>query len=134
MTWVLVGLLAVGAALTAGRCGAPPVGVVDTLRVLNESVKALQYQKQLDDREKQMVAELSAIATQVGAPELSARRARDLTELGQMKRDLEGQLAQQLSKVAGEIAREGQLKAVLVKGPVWFGGLDITQQVIDRLK
>ena len=51
-----------------------------------------------------------------------------------MKRDLEGQLAQQLSKVAGEIAREGQLKAVLVKGPVWFGGLDITQQVIDRLK
>ena len=134
MTWVLVGLLAVGAAFTAGRCGAPPVGVVDTQRVLNESVKALQYQKQLDDREKQMVAELSAIAAQVGAPELSARRARDLTELGQMKRDLEGQLAKQLSKVAGEIAREGQLKAVLVKGPVWFGGLDITQQVIDRLK
>ena len=134
MTWVLVGLLAVGAALTAGRCGAAPVGVVDTQRVLNESVKALQYQKQLDDREKQMVAELSAISTQVSAADLSGRRARDLAELGQMKRDLEGQLAQQLSRAAGEVAREGQLKVVLVKGPLWFGGQDITQQVIDRLK
>lgn len=134
MTWVLVGLLAVGAAFTAGRCGAPPVGYVDTQRVLNESVKALQYQKQLDDREKQMVAELAAIATQVSAADLSARRARYLAELGQMKRDLEGQLAQQLSKAAGEIAREGHLKIVLVKAPVWFGGQDITQQVIDRLK
>jgi outer membrane protein len=134
LTWVLVGLLAVGAAFTAGRCGAAPVGIVDTQRVLNESVKALQYQKQLDDREKQMVAELAALAPQVSAVDLSARRARYLTELGQMKRDLEGQLGQQLSKVAGEIAKEGHLKVVLTKAPVWFGGQDITQQVIDRLK
>jgi len=134
MTWVLVGLLALGAAFTVGRCGAAPVGVVDTQRVLNESVKALQYQKLLDNREKQMVAELAAIANQVTPADLNGRRARYLTELGQMKRDLEGQLTQQLGQVAGEIAREDHLKLVLVKAPLWFGGRDITQQVIDRLK
>ncbi len=134
MTWVLVGLLALGAAFTVGRCGAAPVGIVDTQRVLNESVKALQYQKLLDNREKQMVAELAAIATQVTPADLNGRRARYLTELGQMKRDLEGQLSQQLGQVAGEIAREDHLKLVLVKAPLWFGGRDITQQVIDRLK
>ncbi len=134
MTWVLVGLLALGAAFTVGRCGAAPVGIVDTQRVLNESVKALQYQKLLDNREKQMVAELAAIATQIPPADLNGRRARYLTELGQMKRDLEGQLGQQLSQVAGEIAREDHLKLVLVKAPLWFGGRDITQQVIDRLK
>ena len=62
-----------------------------------------------------MVAELAALAPQVSAADLSARRARYLTELGQMKRDLEGQLGQQLSKVAGEIAKEGHLKVVLTK-------------------
>ena len=102
--------------------------------MLNESVKALQYQKQLDDREKQMVADLAAIAPQIGKPELNARRARYLTELGQMKRDFEAQLTQQLNQAAGEIAREDHLRIVLVKAPTWAGGRDITQQVIDRLK
>lgn len=134
MTRSLVALLIFGAAFGARSCGAAPVGVVDTVRVLNESVRALQYQKQLDDREKQMVAELAAISSQVSKADLNARRARFLTELGQMKRDLEGQLTQQLSQVAKEVAKEDHLRVVLVKTPLSYGGRDITQQVIDRLK
>ena len=134
MTKLLLGLLAVGVAFMPGQCTGSTVGIVDTQRVLNESVRALQYQKQLDDREKQMVAELAAIAPQVGKAELNARRARYLTELGQMKRDFEAQLTQQLNQAAGEIAREDHLRIVLVKAPIWAGGRDITQRVIDRLK
>jgi len=118
--------------LTAG-CG-QAVGIVDSQRVLNESLKALQYQKQLDDREKQMAAELSVLAPQVSRAELAARRARLLTELGQMRQNLEGQLNQELMKVAAQVAREDRLRLVLVKAPVAFGGRDITQQVIERLK
>ncbi len=134
MMRVLAGLLVIGAAFTAQWCGGPPVGIVDTQRVLNESVRALQYQKQLDDREKQMVAELAAVATQVSKADLNARRARYLTELGQMRHDLEGQLTQQLAQVAAEIAKRDHLRAVLVKTPISYGGRDITQQIIDRLK
>src|SRR5262252_5807401 len=129
MMRVLAGFLAVGAAFTAQWCGGVPIGIVDTQRVLNESVRALQYQKQLDDREKQMVAELAAIAAQVSKADLNARRARYLTELGQMKRDLEGQLTQQLAQVATEIAKRDHLRAVLVKTPISYGGRDITQQI-----
>jgi len=131
----LVGVLALGVALLAGQCGASPVGIVDTQRVMNESVRALQYQKQLDDREKQMAAELAVLAQQqVAKPELEARRAGFLTELGQMKHEFEGQLTQQLGQVAAEVAREDHLRLVLIKTPVWYGGRDITQQVIERLK
>ncbi len=134
MMRVLAGLLAVGAAFGAQWCGSAPIGIVDTQRVLNESVRALQYQKQLDDREKQMVAELAAVANQVSKADLNARRARYLTELAQMKRDLEGQLTQQLAQAATEIAKRDRLRAVLVRTPISYGGRDITQQVIDRLK
>jgi len=134
MTWSMVGALALAAALMVGRCGAAPVGLVDSQRVLNESVKALQYQKQLDDREKQMVAELNAVAPQVSRADLSARRARYMTELGQMKRDFEAQLTQQLNQAAAEVAKQDHLRFVLLRAPVWSGGQDITQQVIDRLK
>src|SRR5215472_2562733 len=130
MTWFMVGTLALAAALMVGRCGAAPVGLVDSQRVLNESVKGLQYQKQLDDREKQMVAELNAVAPQVSKADLSARRARYMTELGQMKRDFEAQLNQ----AAAEVAKQDPLRFVLLRAPVWSGGQDVTQQVIDRLK
>jgi Skp family chaperone for outer membrane proteins len=126
-------VLVLAVALLTNRCG-QPVGSVDTQRVLNESLKALQYQKQLDDREKQMGAELAALAPQVKREELLARRARLMTELGQMKQDLEGQLNQQLQRAAAQVAREDGLRLVLVKGPVIAGGRDITQQVLDRLK
>lgn len=126
-------LLILGAVVLASGCGST-IGVVDSQRVLNESVKALQYQRQLDDREKQMAAELDALAPQVSRAELSARRARLLTELGQMRRDLEGQLNLEIYQVAGRIARQDGLRVVIVKGPTLHGGRDITQQVIDQLK
>lgn len=126
-------ILVLGAAVLASGCGGA-IGVVDSQRVLNESVKALQYQRQLDDREKQMAAELSALAPQVSQAELSARRARLMTELAQMRRDLEGELNQQIYQVAGRVARQDGLRIVIVKGAALRGGRDVTQQVIDQLK
>jgi outer membrane protein len=134
MAHLLMSLLALAVAVTAASCEGSAIGVVDTQRVLNESVRALQYQKQLDDREKQMVQELAAIAPQISKADLTARRARYLTELGQMKHDLEGQLTQQLNRVASEVAKQDRLRVVLVKGPLAYGGRDITEQVIERLK
>src|SRR5579883_3325081 len=118
--------LVLAAAVAAAGCGSA-VGVVDTQRVLNESVKALQYQKQ-------MAAELAVLAPQVSKAELAARRARLLTELGQMKADLEAKLNRQIMDAASEVARREGLRLVLVKGPTLLGGRDITQEVIDRLK
>ena len=126
-----------GAVLSAvvllSGCGTA-IGVVDSQRVLNESVKALQYQRQLDDREKQMAAELQALAPQVSQAELTARRARLLTELAQMRRDLEAQLNQEIYQVAGRVARQDGLRIVIIKGAALRGGRDVTQQVIDQLK
>lgn len=133
MEHVRIAVLVLAGTVIVSGCGTP-VAIVDTQRVLNESVRALEYQKQLDDREKQMAAELSVLAPQVSKAELSARRARFLTELGQMQRELESRLNQQLSQVAAQVAKEQGLRLVLTKGPVAFGGRDITQQVIDRLK
>jgi len=69
--WALLAFAA-SAPLSGGR---PSVGVVDAQRVMHESVKALQYEKQLNDREAQVAAELSALQGQVSQAELNVRRA-----------------------------------------------------------
>ncbi|HXX37640.1 MAG TPA: OmpH family outer membrane protein [bacterium] len=125
--------LVLAAALFLSGC-APQIGVVDTQRVLNESVRGLEYQKQLDDREKQMVAELAVLNGQVSQAELNARRASLLTELSQLRGDLENQLNAQLHDAAAQVARQDGLRIVIVKSSTVLGGRDVTQQVIDRLK
>lgn len=117
----------------AGGCGLR-AGVVDTQRVLNESVTALQYQKQLNDRQKELMAELSSVQGQISPAELNARRARVSDELSQMSYDFTGRFNAQLRQVAARVAHQDGLGLIVVARNTFVGGRDVTQQVIDLVK
>lgn len=127
--WVALGM----AFLLAG-CGRPAVGVVDTQRVLSESVLALSYQKQLNDREKVMAAELSLAAQRLDRRALEAQRLAYLRELQQLRAELEERLNRRLREVVEEVARKERVRIVLVKGATVVGGVDLTDQVLERLR
>ncbi len=127
------GLAIIGLALAVAGC-APRVGVVDSQRVINESVLALSFQKQLDDREKAMVTDLRLLSAQLSKEDLDARRQTYLNELAGLRRDLEAQLNERIRQAVAEVARRRRLRIVLVKQATKLGGVDVTQDVIDRLK
>jgi Skp family chaperone for outer membrane proteins len=126
--WVLVAVLAL-----AG-CARPAVGVVDTQRVLNESVLALSYQKQLNDREKLMAAELSLAAQRLDRRALEEQRLAYLRELQQLRADLEDRLNRRLREAVEEVARKERVRLVVVKSAAVVGGKDLTDQVLERLR
>lgn len=121
------------AALATG-CGRPAVGVVDTQRVLNESVLALSYQKQLNDREKWMAAELSLAAQRLDRRALEEQRLAYLRELQQLRAELEERLNRRLREVVAEVARRERVRVVVVKSAAVLGGRDLTDQVVERLR
>ncbi|MDR7595569.1 MAG: OmpH family outer membrane protein [Armatimonadota bacterium] len=119
--------------LLAG-CGRPAVGVVDTQRVLNESVLALSYQKQLNDREKLMAAELSIAAQRLDRRALEQQRLAYLRELQQLRAELEERLNRRLREVVEEVARKERVRVVLVRSAAVVGGKDLTDQVLEKLR
>ncbi len=121
------------ATLVAG-CGRQAVGVVDTQRVLNESVLALSYQKQLNDREKLMAAELSLAAQRLDRRALEEQRLAYLRELQQLRAELEERLNRRLREVVAEVARRERVRVVVVKSAAVLGGRDLTDQVLERLR
>lgn len=127
------GLLAIAILAVAG-CGGSRVGVVDSQRILNESVLALSFQKQLDDQEKAMAADLRLLTGRLSPEDLEARRQSYLRDLEGLKREFEGRLNESLRKTVAEVAGRRRLKVVLVKDATKLGGIDVTQDVIDRLK
>ncbi|MDR7485863.1 MAG: OmpH family outer membrane protein [Armatimonadota bacterium] len=130
---VLIGLLVAGAGCTVGR-----VGLVDSRRILTESAKALRYQKELDDRERAMAADLQLLANRLSREDLEARQLQYLRELQALRAELEETLNREVREAIQQVVRAKRLRGVLVKGPViWTrpgAAVDITQDVIDRLK
>lgn len=133
---VLLVLLAV---LGLSACGGGRVAIVDSDRILNESVRALSYQKQLDEREKTMALDLQLLSGRLSAADLEARRNQYLRELSQQKLELEERLNKEIRDVVGQVVGEKGLRgAVLVKDPVLYAvsgrTVDITEEVIARLR
>jgi outer membrane protein len=130
-------LLAVAALLAAG-CSAGRVGLVDNRRILTESAKALRYQKELDDRERAMTADLNLLVSQLSKEDLEARRAQYFRELQGLRVELEELLNKEVHDALQQVVREKRLRGVIAKGPVVYSQpnatVDITQDVIDRLK
>lgn len=126
--------LALALVLLVSGCVGPRIGLVESRRILNESVLALTYQRQLDEREKAMAADLRLLSGQLKAEDLEARRQAYLRDLAEMKQSLEGRLNERIRAAVAEVAREQRLRVVLVKEAARLGGKDITEQVIARLK
>src|SRR4030067_3658514 len=131
-------LLALLAVLGLAACGVRRVAIVDSDRILNESVRALSYQKQLDEREKTMALDLQLLSGRLSSADLEARRNQYLRELSQHKLELEERLNKEIRDVGGQgVGGEGLRGAVLVKDPVLYAvsgrSVGITAEVIDRL-
>lgn len=121
-------------ALVISGCTRPAIGVVNSARILTESLPGLAYQRQLDERERAMATDLRLLAGRLSQADLEARRQGHLRELQELKRDLETRLNEQVRKAVEEVARSRRLRVVLVKEAAPLGGLDVTEDVLNRLK
>ena len=122
------------AGLVASGCARPAIGVVDSRRILTESLAALAYQRQLDDRERAMAADLQMLSNRLSRDDLVARRQGHLRELQELKRELEGRLNEQVRKAVEDVARTRRMRVVLVKEATPVGGVDVTEDVLNLLK
>lgn len=129
--------LAIALLLSAG-CTTGRVGLVDSRRILTESAKALRYQKEIDDRERAMTTDLQLLVSQLSKEDLEARRAQYFRELQGLRAELEETLNKEIRETIQQVVREKRLRGVIVKGPVVYSRagstIDITQEIIDRLK
>ncbi|HET8678530.1 MAG TPA: OmpH family outer membrane protein [bacterium] len=133
----VLALVVLAAVIMAG-CDTGRVGLVDSRRILTESAKALRYQKEIDDRERAMTTDLQLLASQLTKEDLEARRQQYLRELQGLRTELEQNLNKEIRDVIQQLVNEKRLRGVIVKGPVVYSKagttIDITQEVIDRLK
>ena len=111
------------AAALAG-CGAnSPIGLVDVQRIVNNWPEYQSYQNQLYAEERQIEQRRQSPARKQMATVALQRKYSKVTD----------QLSQQIRDVAGKIAAQRQLKLVLTREGIGYGGVDITADVEKAL-
>jgi outer membrane protein len=115
-------LLAAAAAI-AGCATRSPVGLVDMQRIVSNWPEYQSYQNQLLSEERSISARR----------ESSARKERAALILQLKYSKVTDQLSRQIRDAAGKIASQRQLKLVLTREGIGYGGVDITADVEKAL-
>jgi len=136
LPWALAGILAVALiwALFAGPGGAS-VGVVNLMRVVDESPRAQELNQQLAQRYQEL---LTRFDLEEEPPEEDVDRAsrerQAYAEYLAYRQELELQLEQEVNAAVKEVAEGRGISVVLDSDVIRYGGTDITDDVISKLK
>jgi outer membrane protein len=116
---ILVSLLA----LLAGCAGRSQIGLVDVTRIVTNWPEYQGYQNQLLAEERRIESRRESTARKQIAALALQRKYSKVTD----------QLSAQIRDAAGKIASQRQLKLVLTREGIGYGGVDITADVEKAL-
>lgn len=121
--------------LVLSGCGSTNnVGVVDVNKVMTESGKVKQFQEQLNTKGKEMSEQLEKDKAGMTPEAFQKKQETAYGEFMKMKQDMEGQIDTSMKQTLEQIAKDKKLGVVLYKNGVAQGGVDITEEVIQKMQ
>jgi Skp family chaperone for outer membrane proteins len=111
------------ATVLAGCAARGSIGLVDVQRIVNNWPEYQTYQNQLMTEERSVSSRR----------ESAKNRQRDALALERKYAKITDQLSAQIRDAAGKIAMQSQLKLVLTREGIGYGGVDITSDVEKAL-
>ncbi len=106
----------------------PKIGVIDMEKLLNESSRADELQKELEERGKEIEQNYEGDSDNREEVENQI-----YMEFAQDKQEIESKLNKEIQTVLDEINQNNKYSVILYKNRVYQGGEDITEEVISKL-
>jgi outer membrane protein len=131
VTLLMVVVLSV---MVSGCFNAQKTGVVDVQRVMKDSAKVQQFQEQLNTSGKELTEKLEQEKSTLSADAFQKRQQEVYADFVKQKQDLENQMDTLINQALADIAKEKGLSVVLYKNNVAQGGIDVTDDVIQKLQ
>ncbi len=131
----LVLALALLLMIIVAGCSAGPsnIGILDMEKVLNDSERAQELQQELLTRGDQLQQDYDRIEEDLTGEEKETEQNKIYQEYLNSKQSLEVKLNQEINEILSRLSEEKDLDIVVYKNDVYYGGIDITDQVISRL-
>lgn len=127
-------LFVMSAAALAGCGGEDKVGVVDMTRVQQEAPLVQQYKAKTEEKQKSVMDELEKARGTMSDEEFQKKQQQSYQELNIFAASMQRQFMSDIQNHLGDIAKEKEVGIVVVKDAVPSGGIDVTDDLIAKLK
>ncbi len=134
VTLVLLAVFAATAVIGGCSSTSSGIGVVDMNKVMADNPKVKQLQEQLNTTGKTMSEQLEKDQAALSPEEFQKKQEKAYTEFMKTKQELESQVDASVKKALEQIAKEKNLGVILYKNGVAQGGIDITDEVKQKMQ
>ncbi|TDX59192.1 OmpH family outer membrane protein [Orenia marismortui] len=110
------------------------VGVINQDRIWTESAKAKEYQSELNTKIEGIQDRYKDELENLSEEEQVKKHEEAYKEINNIQTELKEKFRQEIQSVVEEIAKTKNLDIVLNKEDVRYGGIDLTDEVIKKLK
>ena len=131
---LLVGIAMMGSLLASGCGSDPQFGVLDAQRIMTESPKIQAIQAELTTKGHELQAQLQQDQQSMSAEQFAKKQQETMQEFMVIKKGLETQLEDTMNTATSEVAKEKKLNLILYKQGVAQGGIDVTDDVLQKLQ
>lgn len=131
---LLVAVAMMGSVLIAGCGSEPQFGVVDANRIMTESQKIQEIQQELATKGQELQAQLQQDQRTMSADQFAKKQQETMQEFMIIKKGLETQLESTMETATSAVAQEKKLNLILYKTSVAQGGIDVTDDVLQKLQ
>ncbi|HBS58744.1 MAG TPA: molecular chaperone Skp [Firmicutes bacterium] len=130
--------LAVVLMLLTGTAFAAPageaVGILDINKLMAESPKVKALQVQLDEKYVELRKQLETEKPNLTPEQFKQKQDEAFKTLLQTKLNFDAQIDESIRQAAAEVAKEKGLSLVVIQNSVTYGGTDITQDVLNKMR
>ncbi|WP_371368156.1 hypothetical protein SRRS_18270 [Sporomusa rhizae] len=140
VSFIVITLLTIGTALAAEpSTEMNRIGVIDVSIVMQQSPQVREFQRQLNEKGKELTNQLQVEKPNLSAEEFKKKQEAAYADFLRVKVDLEKQIDEKVKQAIVKVAKEKNLIMVLYKNSIIFGGtnviqVDITQDVINNIE
>lgn len=118
-----------------GGCGSEDkVGIVDMARVQKEAPAVQQYKQKTEDKQKEIEKELQDAQQSMSAEDFQKKQQQAQQELNIYGASMQRQFMSDIQSKLGDIAKEKNVGIVVIKEAVPQGGIDVTDDLIAKMK
>lgn len=129
-----LGLMLVALMATVSGCGSDKAGVIDAQRVVQESELGKQFKQEIMDSQKEITDKLEMEKANLSPEELQKRQLELNQEYNAVVSEKQNKFKEALDKAYAEVAKEKNVSIIIYKESVAGGGIDVTEDVINKLQ
>jgi outer membrane protein len=134
-TRLAMGLALIFAAtLLLGGCGSADVGILDVNKVQTESPMVKKLQGQYSEKMKALSDKLVKDKATLSADEFQKQQGAAQDELMKLRQTLASQLDNSFKQAMEQVAKEKKLSVIIDKSAAPYGGVDVTDAVMQKMQ